>query len=40
VNPLAEYYGASHWDPVAKKFETGLIQEGRLCEIQTDNRRR
>lgn len=33
---LAEYYGASRWDPVAKKFETGLIQEGRLCEIQTD----
>lgn len=33
---LAEYYGASHWDPVTKKFETGLIQEGRLCEIQTD----
>lgn len=33
---LAEYYGASHWDPATKKFETGLIQEGRLCEIQTD----
>jgi hypothetical protein len=33
---MAEYYGASHWDPATKKFETGLIQEGRLCEIQTD----
>jgi hypothetical protein len=33
---VAEYYGASRWDPVAKKFDTGLIQEGRLCEIQTD----
>ncbi|MBL8858693.1 MAG: hypothetical protein JNL28_09325 [Planctomycetes bacterium] len=33
---LAEYYGASRWDPATKKFETGLIQEGRLCEIQTD----
>src|SRR6185503_19408305 len=33
---MAEYYGASRWDPVTKKFETGLIQEGRLCEIQTD----
>jgi tetratricopeptide (TPR) repeat protein len=33
---VAEYYGAAHWDPVAKKFETGLIQEGRLCEIQSD----
>lgn len=33
---LAEYYGASHWDPATKKFTTGLVQEGRLCEIQTD----
>jgi tetratricopeptide (TPR) repeat protein len=33
---VAEYYGASHWDPATKKFETGLIQEGRLCEIQSD----
>jgi hypothetical protein len=33
---MAEYYGASRWDPATKKFETGLIQEGRLCEIQTD----
>jgi len=33
---LAEYYGASSWNPTTKKFETGLIQEGRLCEIQTD----
>ncbi len=33
---LAEYYGASEWDPVAKKLTVGLIQEGRLVEIQTD----
>ncbi|MCB9882694.1 MAG: tetratricopeptide repeat protein [Planctomycetes bacterium] len=33
---LAEYYGASTWDPAKKKLETGLIQEGRLAEIQTD----
>ena len=33
---LAEYYGASHWDPEKKKLTVGLIQEGRLCQIQTD----
>ncbi|MEQ8765730.1 MAG: tetratricopeptide repeat protein [Planctomycetota bacterium] len=33
---LAEYYGASTYDPKKKKFESGLIQEGRLIEIQTD----
>src|SRR5439155_8552115 len=33
---LAEYYGASHWEPETRKFVVGLIQEGRLCEIQTD----
>lgn len=33
---LAEYYGASEWDPVAKKLTVGLIQEGRLVEVQTD----
>lgn len=33
---LAEYYGASAWDPEKKKLTTGLVQEGRLCEIQTD----
>jgi hypothetical protein len=33
---LAEYYGASEWDAVKKKLTVGLIQEGRLCEIQTD----
>jgi len=33
---LAEYYAASTWDPAKKKLTTGLIQEGRLCEIQTD----
>jgi len=33
---LAEYYGASAWDPVKKKLTVGLVQEGRLCEVQTD----
>lgn len=33
---LAEYYGASQWDPATKKFTTGLIQEGRLCEVEAD----
>jgi hypothetical protein len=33
---LAEYYGASSWDPVKKKLTVGLIQEERLCEIQSD----
>jgi tetratricopeptide (TPR) repeat protein len=33
---LAEYYGASSWDPVKKKLKVGQLQEGRLCEIQAD----
>jgi tetratricopeptide (TPR) repeat protein len=33
---IAEYYGASEWDPVKKKLTFGLVQEGRLTEIQTD----
>jgi len=33
---LAEYYGASHWDPEKKKLSTGLVLEGRLCEVQAD----
>jgi tetratricopeptide (TPR) repeat protein len=33
---LAEYYGASEWDPQKKKLTVGLVQEGRLCEVQTD----
>jgi tetratricopeptide (TPR) repeat protein len=33
---LAEYYGASQWDPEKRKLTVGLIQEGRLCQIQTD----
>lgn len=33
---LAEYYGASSWDPATKKLTTGLIQEGRLCEVEAD----
>jgi hypothetical protein len=31
---LAEYYGASAWDPKAKKMTVGGIQEGRLAVIQ------
>jgi tetratricopeptide (TPR) repeat protein len=33
---LAEYYGATTWDPVKKKLAIGAVNEGRLCEIQTD----
>jgi len=33
---LAEYYGASKWDPVKKKLHSGLILEGRLTEVKTD----
>jgi tetratricopeptide (TPR) repeat protein len=33
---LAEYYGASTYDLETKKLTIGLIQEGRLTEIQTD----
>jgi tetratricopeptide (TPR) repeat protein len=33
---LAEYYGASKFDPKTKKLETGLVLEGRLTEIQMD----
>jgi hypothetical protein len=33
---LAEYYGASHWDPEKKKLTVGLVQEGRLAEVQED----
>jgi tetratricopeptide (TPR) repeat protein len=36
---LAEYYGASHFDPKTKKLTTGLILEGRLTEVQTDFQR-
>jgi len=31
---LAEYYGASEWDPAAKKMVIGNLQEGRLAVIQ------
>ncbi|HYC79287.1 MAG TPA: DUF1570 domain-containing protein, partial [Planctomycetota bacterium] len=31
---LAEYYGASEWDPKAKKMKTGALQDGRLTVIQ------
>ncbi len=33
---LAEYYGASSWDPQTKKITTGLVLEGRLVEVQND----
>lgn len=33
---LAEYYGASRWDAEKKKLTTGLVLEGRLCEVQED----
>jgi tetratricopeptide (TPR) repeat protein len=33
---LAEYYGASLWDPEKKKLTVGLLQEGRLAEVQDD----
>jgi hypothetical protein len=33
---LAEYYGATTWDPAKKKLTIGAINDGRLCEIQTD----
>ncbi len=33
---VAEYYGASRWDPETKQFTTGMLQEGRLWEIQAD----
>lgn len=31
---LAEYYGASNWDPKSKKMTVGGLQEGRLAVIQ------
>ncbi|MEE2886119.1 MAG: hypothetical protein VX951_01695 [Planctomycetota bacterium] len=31
---LAEYYGASSWDPKTKTMQTGGIQEGRLAVLQ------
>ncbi len=31
---LAEYYGASEWDPKKKTMTTGRLQEGRLAVIQ------
>ncbi|MEN8150681.1 MAG: hypothetical protein ABFS86_12735 [Planctomycetota bacterium] len=31
---LAEYYGAAKWDPKKKKLTVGLIQEGRLADVQ------
>jgi tetratricopeptide (TPR) repeat protein len=31
---LAEYYGASQWDPKTKKMTLGRLQEGRLATVQ------
>jgi tetratricopeptide (TPR) repeat protein len=36
---VAEYYGASRWDPERKKVVTGLVLEGRLCEVKLDIQR-
>jgi len=33
---LAEYYGGASWDAKKKKLAVGLIQEGRLTEVQSD----
>ncbi|MCP3914477.1 MAG: hypothetical protein GY711_02845 [bacterium] len=33
---LAEYYGASVWDPEKEELTTGLAQEGRLAQIERD----
>ncbi len=33
---LAEYYGASNWDPSTKKITWGLVLEGRLVEVHND----
>lgn len=33
---LAEYYGASIWDPEKKKLEVGGLLEGRLAGVQQD----
>ncbi len=33
---MAEYYGASRWDPMKKEMVVGGVQEGRLTEVLTD----
>jgi tetratricopeptide (TPR) repeat protein len=33
---MAEYYGASQWDPRKKEMSVGQVQEGRLTEVLTD----
>lgn len=33
---MAEYYGGALWDPVKKKLEVGMVQEGRLTEVKSD----
>lgn len=33
---IAEYYGASQYDPATGKITTGMILDGRLTEIQND----
>ena len=34
--PMAEYYGASKWDPKKKKMSVGHVQAGRLTEVRYD----
>jgi tetratricopeptide (TPR) repeat protein len=36
---LAEYYGAATWDEKKGKLTVGLVQEGRLAEVQLDIKR-
>ena len=33
---MAEYYGASTWDPAKKTMAVGGVQQGRLVEVQRD----
>ncbi len=33
---MAEYYGASTWDPATKKMAVGHVQEGRLVALQDE----
>jgi len=33
---MAEYYGASVWDPATKTMKIGGVQQGRLAEVQND----
>jgi hypothetical protein len=33
---MAEYYGASEWQPATKSMTTGRVQAGRLAEVKAD----